>query len=120
MFGFRIPIAPSMMPTEAQQIWLWHSLICFARISLPPNYSVIDDPDLRGLPNMPKDLVGKVREQPAHDGLEAFWASGCVQSLALVLGFGPRLRILSTWQDRWWYWASRGSCEAGYIVSHLT
>ena len=64
---------------------------------------------------MPKDLVGKVREQPAHDGLEAFWASGCVQSLALVLSFGPGLRILSTWQDRWWYWASRGSCEAGYI-----
>ena len=42
---------------------------------------------------MPQDLVGKVREQPAHDGLEAFWASGFVHSLALVPGFGLGLRF---------------------------
>jgi hypothetical protein len=46
---------------------------------------------------MLKDLFGKVREQPAHDGLEAFRASGFVQSLVLVLGIGPGLRFLGSW-----------------------
>ena len=73
---------------EPQQFCLWHSLLlCFARINLLPNHSFIGDPCLQGLP---KGLFGKLRGQPAHDGLEAFRASGFGLSLELFLGFELR------------------------------
>jgi hypothetical protein len=67
------------------------SLLCQNKI--PPIYSVIGDPSLHGLLKMPRDLFEKVREQPPHNGLMAVWDSGFVKSMALVLGFGPRLRM---------------------------
>ena len=49
---------------------LWDPLpLYFSRIELFQNYSSIRDSGLHGLP---KDLLGEVRGQPAHDSLETF------------------------------------------------